>query len=69
MSMIFNRYNAIQALVDNDKDYINSSAGGLEWVETILKTGFSGYDNQPDEELVKECIERDIPESYYFDEE
>lgn len=68
MTLVFNRDRAIDALLDNDRDYIvNGDGGGLEWIESVLRGGFTGYDNMSDPELHQECLERDIPESYFFD--
>ena len=67
---VFNREKAIESLLDNDRDYVlNSDGCGLEWLEMLLRTGFDGYQNYTDHELVQECLERDMPESYYFDEQ
>lgn len=66
---VFNRGKAIESLLDNDRDYIlNGDGGGLEWIEWVLRSGFTGYDNFTDDELVQECLERDLPDSHYFDE-
>ena len=53
-----NREQMIEWLIDNDMDYINT-AGGMEWVRTILGSGFGGYENETDEELQAEILERD----------
>ncbi len=53
-----NREQMIEWLIDNDMDYINT-AGGMEWVRTILESGFNGYANDSDEELQAEILERD----------
>lgn len=67
---VFNRGKAIDSLLDNDRDYIlYGDGGGLEWIDWVLRAGFKGYDNMSDPELHQECLERDIPESYYFDEQ
>jgi hypothetical protein len=68
MTQVFNRERAIEALVDNDRDFIFNQDAGLEWVESILRRGFTGYNDQSDPELHQECLERDIPEFEYFDE-
>ena len=52
-----NREQMIEWLVDNDMDYINT-AGGMEWVRTILGSGFGGYETETDEELRREILER-----------
>lgn len=60
--MEFNREKAIQALVDNDKDYIlNGDGGGLEWLGTILESGHTGYTDQTDTQLFQECVAREVP--------
>lgn len=66
MSQIFNREGAIDALVDSDKDYILNNDGGLEWLESILKGGHTGYQQLFDAQLVQECMERNIPDSKYW---
>lgn len=59
-----NRVEMIDWLVRNDMDYINeTSGGGLEWLEHILRDGFDGYSNQPDAALKTEILERD-PEAF-----
>jgi hypothetical protein len=65
---VFNREKAIQSLVSNDMDYVNNTSGGLEWLESMLRQGFTGYDNYTDHDLVEECLNRDLPDSHYFDE-
>lgn len=67
MAKIFNREGAIEALVDNDKDYIlNGDGGGIEWLENRLELGHTGYRHQLDHELLQDCMERDIPEDRYW---
>lgn len=68
MTLVFNREKAIDALVSNDLDYVENTGSGREWLESILLRGFVGYEHQSDDRLYQECLERDIPESFYFDE-
>lgn len=51
------RAEMIEWLIDSDMDYVNSG-NGLEWLRMILATGFDGYDNEPDEVLRREILER-----------
>ena len=68
--MEFNREKAIQALVDNDKDFIlNGDGGGLEWLQSILENGHTGYTDQSDTELFQECRARDLPTEQFMDTE
>jgi hypothetical protein len=55
---MFNRDKVIEVLVDDDLD------GGFSYFAELLTTGFKGYDNFSDEELMQECDDRDI--SYLF---
>jgi hypothetical protein len=63
---MFNRERAIQELVDNDFDTIFNSDYGVELVRSILDSGFKGYRDMSDEELMMELEQRDI--SYLFGE-
>lgn len=66
MNVKFDREKAIQALVDNDKDFIlNGDGGGLEWLGTILESGHTGYTDQTDIQLHQECKARDLPVNQY----
>lgn len=67
MAQVFNREGAIEALIDNDKDYVlNGDGAGLEWLASILETGHTGYRHQLDYDLLQECLERDIPDERYW---
>lgn len=57
---MFDREKVIDELVDSDVNDIR----GVEWVMSKLRTGFKGYENMSDEELISECEDRDI--SYLF---
>ena len=59
---MFNRDKAINELLDQDLwDILH--AEGDNWILTaILADGFKGYNNFTDEELMRECEERDIME-------
>lgn len=67
---MFDREKVISSLIDNDLDYdsvLNTGFVDPEYFEQLMRTGFKGYDNYTDEELMKECEERDI--SYLFGED
>lgn len=53
------REEMIEWLVSNDFDYINTTGGGLEWLRDILRGGFNGYADEPDDVLRREILERD----------
>lgn len=53
-----NREQMIEWLIDNDMEYINT-AGGMEWLRTILGYGFGGYENDTDDELRIEIKSRE----------
>ena len=60
----FNRELAIEALVDNDFDYINNDDGsGMEYLRYRLETGFTGYRQMLNAELIALMVDRnlDIP--------
>lgn len=61
---MFDRDKAIGELVGNDVDTIKNDDGW--YLSSILHSGFKGYDNYTDEELMQELAERDI--SYLFGE-
>jgi hypothetical protein len=65
---VFNRQKAIESLIDSDVDYVLNTGSGLEWLQSTLRYGFQGYDTFTDDELVMECLNRDMPDSMYFDE-
>lgn len=66
--MRFNRELAINELIDSDANYINSTVyGALEYLRSILGNGFTGYYLWEDNDLIQECINRDIPSSRYFE--
>jgi hypothetical protein len=52
----------IEMLVDNDIDSIMADAGDkdLSCLAEILCTGFKGYENFTDDELVQEMNEREL---------
>ncbi len=64
---VFNRQKAIQSIIDSDLDYVQNTGSGAEWLRALLNDGFEGYDNFTDHELVMECLNRDMPDSMYFD--
>ena len=66
---MWDREKAIQELVDDDIDTIIKSYNEMDDCSTIafiLESGFKGYRNYTDEQLMNELIERDI--SYLFGE-
>lgn len=65
--MMFNREMAIQELVDNDFDTVMNSDYGVELLRSILDSGFKGYREMTDEELIVELDQRDI--SYLYGED
>ena len=68
---VFNRQKAIDALVDDDLNFImftDGQNGGVNHLRNILQFGHEGYEDYTDDELVMECLNRDMPDSYYFDE-
>lgn len=67
------RFEMIEWLVANDIEYVAEGSSGQEWVASILRFGFEGYADQPDEVLRREILERDEEafnhEAYHFEEE
>jgi len=61
------RHAMIEMLVDNDIDSIMADAGDkdLSCLAEILSTGFKGYENFTDDELVREMNERDLWNSWF----
>jgi len=60
---MWDREKAIQELVDNDIDTIirdYNEMNDLSVLAYILETGFKGYKNYTDEQLMQELMERDI---------
>jgi hypothetical protein len=64
--MVFSRSKAIQELIENDMDTISND---MSWLDTILRNGFTGYNDQTDIMLEAECFERDIPRDHYMEEQ
>ena len=54
---MFDREKVIDILINDDLDIQYSDMSHLEY---MLFNGFIGYDNMTDDELIKECEERDI---------
>ena len=70
MTRRFNRNLAVDALVDFYIDSISSTnEGEFGFIRDILVNGFSGYDTWEDLELIEECLQRNIPDDYYFESE
>jgi hypothetical protein len=63
---MFNRTRVVNELMDNDYDTIMNSDYGPELLREYLASGFVGYNNMTDEQLVEEMNIRDI--SYLYDE-
>ena len=63
---MFDREKVIEILIDDDFDAI-INCGSYDYLCDILRSGHLGYDHMLDEELIKECEERDI--SYLVDED
>ena len=61
---MFDRDKAIETLINDDIDSFNN--GFEHGLAEILYSGFKGYQNYTDEELMQELTERDI--SYLFGE-
>ena len=61
------RYEMIEMLVDNDIDSIMADANqnDLSVLAEILYTGFKGYENYTEEQLVQEMNERDLWNSWF----
>jgi hypothetical protein len=60
---MFNRDNAIDELIQNDIHTIQDYAlqyGDNDYLGSILRCGFKGYEHYTDEELMQELQERDI---------
>ena len=61
-----NRESVIQNLIDNDVKYsagnalVSLSYVDAAYFERIMRSGFKGYDNMTDEELIQECNDREI---------
>jgi len=57
----------IEMLVDNDIDSIMADANqnDLSVLAEILYTGFKGYENYTEEQLVQEMNERDLWNSWF----
>lgn len=67
---MFNRDEVIETLVDDDFNCIdadNRLLNDRSYFYELMTTGFKGYDNMTDKELMQECDERDI--SYLFSED
>jgi len=64
--IMFNRENYINALISDDwenvTEKVRDSLFGLgeDWFWNIMSEGFVGYNNMSDEDLIAECIEREI---------
>ena len=61
---MFDRELAIQELVDNDFDTVMNSDYGVELLRSILDSGFKGYRDMTDEELIMELEQRDISPNF-----
>jgi hypothetical protein len=63
---MFDRDKAIECLTDDDINTVLHDDYGPEYLHGILYSGFKGYQNYTDEQLMQEMTERDI--SYLFGE-
>ena len=57
---VFDRYEAVEALEEDDFQYIMTRDGGVEMLRTILCYGFSGYSNFTDQMLQDELKGRGL---------
>lgn len=62
---MFNRENYINALISDDWEYVRRERDTLlamneDWFWNIMGEGFVGYNNMSDEDLIAECLEREI---------
>ena len=60
---MFDREKVIESLIDDDFDGIRNGFllnGDSSYLFDILNNGHIGYDNFTNDELIKECEERDI---------
>ena len=55
---MFDREKVIDILVDDD--FLDIGENDYSFFEAILRDGWIGYENFTDDELIKECEERDI---------
>lgn len=60
---MFDREKAIDTLINDDIDSILNNHY-LDAINFILESGFKGYRNMTDEELIQELKERDISELF-----
>lgn len=63
---MFNRTRVINGLIADDLYFIMNSDYGPELLREYLASGFVGYNNFTDEQLIAEMDERDV--SYPYDE-
>ena len=56
------KFEMIEVLIDNDIDTIMADAGqnDMSLLAQMLHSGFKGYENYTEEELVQEMNERDL---------
>jgi hypothetical protein len=61
------RHEMIEMLVDNDIDTIMADANqnDLSVLAEMLYTGFKGYENYTEEQLVQEMNERDLWQTWF----
>lgn len=57
---LFDRFEAVEALEEDDFQYIMTRDGGVEMLRTILCYGFSGYSNYTDQMLKDELKGRGL---------
>jgi hypothetical protein len=59
---MFDRTMAIDELINNDMNTIQNDDGW--YLSSLLRSGFKGYENYTDDELIQELQERDISELF-----
>lgn len=64
---MYDREKVIETLIDDD--FLDIGENDYSFFDAILKGGWIGYDNMTDEELIKECEERDIDYHVFESEE
>jgi len=56
--MTLTRENLLEKLITNDLDIFYNLYENEDYVYSLLRTGFKGYENYTDEELAQEWYER-----------
>jgi hypothetical protein len=66
-SIMFDRDEAIDELINNDMNTIQNDDGW--YLSSLLRSGFRGYEFMTDNELIQELTERDISHLFGDDDE